>query len=184
MKILQILKKLIYIQIILVLMCSNINIVYSRDNNEGNIKIVNSWEKLKEEIESTNNTTKKIVIETNKSENWEADSTITIKENQKILIITTNNVVIQRKQEFKESLLENKGILILGNDEMEGNITFDGNKEKVTSNKPLINSEKGELIINNNINIQNNHSTENGGGVSLTNTTANIMRRNNTKQCF
>ena len=111
-------------------MCSNINIVYSRDNNEGNIKIVNSWEKLKEEIESTNNTTKKIVIETNKSENWEADSTITIKENQKILIITTNNVVIQRKQEFKESLLENKGILILGNDEMEGNITFDGNKEK------------------------------------------------------
>ena len=184
MKILQILKKLIYIQIILVLMCSNINIVYSRDNNEENIKIVNSWEKLKEEIESTNNTTKKIVIETNKSENWEADSTITIKENQKILIITTNNVVIQRKQEFKESLLENKGILILGNDEMEGNITFDGNKEKVTSNKPLINSEKGELIINNNINIQNNHSTENGGGISLTNTTATIMRRNNTKQCF
>ena len=54
MKILQILKKLIYIQIILVLMCSNINIVYSRDNNEENIKIVNSWEKLKEEIESTN----------------------------------------------------------------------------------------------------------------------------------
>lgn len=172
---------LICIQIIAIFLCLNTNIVYSEYNNEENIVSVSNWKELKKEIETSNNATKKIIIEANENEALEADSTITIKENQKVLIITQKNVIIKRKSEFKESLLESKGILTLGDSTMNGSITFDGNTEKVISNNPLIKIEKGNLTINNNINIQNNHSTENGGGIAVKDATINIFRRNNTK---
>lgn len=180
-KIKNILKTIIVIQAMIVIFSTSKNIAYGYDNVE-NTAIVNSWESLKKEIETSTNSVKKIKIELDENENWEANSTITIKENQKISLISNDEVIIKRKANFTEGLIKNNGILTLGDNIMSGKIIFDGNKENITSNSALLKSDNGTITINNNITIQNNHSTENGGGISANNTTVNISRRNNYRQ--
>ena len=89
---------------------------------------------------------------------WKANESIKIQENQNIIIINENKdttITITRDSNLIElPLFEVKGMLSIGKEKMNGNIIIDGKKIEAAS--PLINVEKGTLKIYNNVTLCNN----------------------------
>ena len=141
--------------------------VYALDN----IVEVTGWKELKDTIDSQNENVK---IKLKQSQNWNADSTIKINKGQQIEIISEDEIIIERDQGFKNNLIENEGTLLLGSNEMNGNIILDGNKENVISDDSLVTSISGKIEISKNFTLRNNHSTKDGAGLILKQCTANI----------
>ena len=134
--------------------------VYALDN----IVEVTGWKELKDTIDSQNENVK---IKLKQSQNWNADSTIKINKGQQIEIISEDEIIIERDQGFKNNLIENEGTLLLGSNEMNGNIILDGNKENVISDDSLVTSISGKIEISKNFTLRNNYSTKDGAGLIL-----------------
>ena len=130
---------------------------------------VNSWNQLKETIESnkdiiadiddTNKTCTlyKLIINMKAQGDWTATNTITVKEQQNIVLTTSENITALRGNDLKTSpLILLNGTLSIGTSSMTGKITFDGNMANVESSSTLIsiengtlNSEKNSILCNN-----------------------------------
>lgn len=168
MRVKKILASLIVIQILAIFVTPVIERVDAVDS----VIEVNGWADLKEKIESQDKENKKIKLV--QSQNWEASTTIEISTNQQIEILADEEITIKRNENFKNNLIENKGTLVLGNDQMNGKIVFDGNKESATADNALVVSESGNIEIGKNVIFQNNHSTKDGAGLILKKSVANI----------
>ena len=137
-------------------------------------KSVNNWEELKKLIEE--NTIKgeldkdgncfiaeslKINLNTENNNNiYYANSPIIIYSIKKIQIVSKNKkIIIKRANTLIDFPLFSVqvGILVLGEENMEGKIIIDGNKDEVESTSYLIEAKRtGELYIYNNVTLCNN----------------------------
>ena len=144
-----------------------LEVAYKVDYQEENISVSN-WSELKNAIENTNDncstldTSKKIcylkkqVITLNPG-TWTADSMITIKSNQKVVLKSTQAITITRATTNTANPFFNiLGSLDLGINNMSGTITLDGNKANVAATSSLIKIDSGTLNFYNNITLTNN----------------------------
>ena len=92
-----------------------------------------------------------------KSGDYNASDKIEVLPNQKITLVSSDNITILRTDDTKDlPLFDVKGELTIGDNEMGGNIQVDGNKENVQATSALIRVESGTLNLNNNTVICNN----------------------------
>ena len=142
------------------------DVSYSIEYVDKNIE-VNSWQELKEIIDSNKNEVVEIddqnkiyktyrLILKLKPGDWNANESINIEKQQDIRLYTTEDINILRDTNLKESLLKTEGKLTLGTEDMIGSITLDGNKENVAAASSLISVEKGILNLYKNITLSNN----------------------------
>ena len=134
---------------------------------------VKNWNELKTLIENNINNSninineKEIIIDClkinlcyeEKNNCYMADSCININNYKKVILTTKEKeLVIKRDQKLINSPLfcMDKGILILGEEKMEGNIKIDGNKENVTSNSNLIKFILSEFTMYDHVILCNN----------------------------
>lgn len=142
--------------------------IYKIEYEEKNVE-VSSWDQLKEiidnnknEIASIDNTAKtctlyKLIIHMKSQENWIATNTITVEEQQNIVLTTSENITASRGSDLKSSpLILLKGSLSIGTGDMTGKITLDGNKKNIESSSTLIDVENGTLNLENNSTLCNN----------------------------
>lgn len=164
-------KRILVSFIIILMLILFINPIIVKVYALNNVVEVTGWKELKDTIDSQNENIKIILKQ---SQNWSADSTIEIKKNQQIEIVSDDEIIIERNQNFKNNFIENQGTLTLGNNEMSGNIIFDGNQENITADNSLITSINGRIEISKNVTIKNNHSTKDGAGLISKQSTVNI----------
>ena len=142
--------------------------LYKIQYQEKNVQ-ASSWNELKNIIENNKDeivkiddekkecTLFKLIINLNNSENWIADNTIKIENQQNVVLTSTENVTILRGINLKDApIFWVKGILDIGTENMNGKITLDGNKNNVESISTLIKIEKGYLNLYNNVTLCNN----------------------------
>lgn len=166
---------------------NNVQIKY--ENPDGWKFIMGKWryikngveltEKLKEEATASSwEELSKIIakggakrIKLKNSNEWIANKQITISHNQQITLTTEESIQIVRAENYKGALLENKGILDIGQENMKGSITIDGNKQKVNAIESMLNNT-GTLNISNKVTLSNNKllstNTTNGSAISST----------------
>ena len=135
-------------------------------------KSVNNWEELKATIEQFKNSggiyikencylveCLKIYLNIENNNNiYNANSTININNYQNIhLISKKNEIIIKRDEALIDSPLfrTENGFLTLGEENMEGKITIDGNKENVTSSSNMIQLRNSIFTIYNNVTLCN-----------------------------
>ncbi len=144
------------------------NILYKVEYRDKNVQ-VGSWNELKEVINNNKNEivniddTKKIctlyrlVINLKNNGNWNATSSITVKEQQNIILTTVDDLKILRGEELVNlPLFLVNGSLSLGTNNMTGKIIIDGNKDNVEATSTLLRLEQGKLNIYNNVILCNN----------------------------
>ncbi|MBP5442217.1 MAG: hypothetical protein J6Y60_03170 [Treponema sp.] len=128
---------------------------------------ITTWSGLKTAIEEygSNLTEKTFTI----AGDLDADSTISVTGNIKIIAYDASGATITRNSSYKNALFSVSGtnvILALGSAD-NNPITIDGNKDTVTAQKSLITvSDGAELQLNNNITLQNNKTSASGGAIS------------------
>ena len=142
------------------------DVAYNIEYVDKNIE-ANSWQELKEIIDSNKNEvveindenkiykTYRLIVEL-KSGEWNANESIKVEKQQDIRLYTTEDINILRDTNLKESLFKTEGNLTLGNEDMTGSIILDGNKENVAAASSLISVEKGILNLYKNITLCNN----------------------------
>ncbi|MBQ9658559.1 MAG: hypothetical protein IJV31_07320, partial [Clostridia bacterium] len=130
---------------------------------------VNSFIKLKEEIEKNKNQTididnnnkictiYKLKVNLKSGGDWTANSSINIEMQQNISLTTSNDITILRGTELKKNpIFEVNGELSLGISNMSGKITIDGNKHNVEATSVLIRLDDAKLDIFKNTTLCNN----------------------------
>lgn len=130
---------------------------------------VNNWNELKKvidenktDISSVNSSNKSVTIYELKvllkaGGDYTVDKTISIAPQQKITLTTEDNIKILRGTTFKNDPIFNvEGELSIGEENMKGNITIDGNKSNVTASNVLILCFSGKLNLYKNVKISNN----------------------------
>lgn len=130
---------------------------------------VNSWNQLEEAIESnkremvsidhTNKicTLYKLIVHLKAGGDWTATNAITIEKQQKITLTTSENITMLRGTELKKlPLFLINGSFDIGTKNMVGNITLDGNKEKVEAASSLVKIESGIFNLYDHVTLCNN----------------------------
>lgn len=147
---------------------------------------VDSWDKLKEKINSdtcTYNANENILyrnvfnIKLKSSNNWNANEEISIKSWQKVTLIPEDNITIKRAENFKGCFITNKGILILGDPNNEKELIFDGNGEYVEAEGSIITVSNGKLTTYQNVILQNNNcgGAKPGGALTIESSDVSII---------
>lgn len=126
-----------------------------------------NWEELYQIIA----TGKSKIVELKNSGKWIANKKITISDKQQITLIAEEQIDVIRAENYKETLLQNEGVLDIGIENMTGSITIDGNKQKVNAEESLL-KNTGILNLSNKTTLKNNKLTdinkENGSAITST----------------
>ncbi len=131
MKIKQILTTIVFTA----LMLFATNATYAVGNQE---ETATSWEALKNIIENNDKTVVTIQLSGESSNNWNANSKISISADKNITLISNSTINIKRANNFKDSLFECSGILNIKTSSNAVKLTLDGNKTSVQADEAFI----------------------------------------------